>query len=101
MSIKTRDLERLLQNKFNFRPSETHSQDHLWYELQIPGLPVIATKVSHGMKELTENLEALIARQLRVRIPFFRKMFNCSRDLDDYKKKIYSDPYPPFNHRFH
>jgi len=101
MPIKIRDFESLLQSKFNFKPSKTHSKDHCWYELEVPGLPIIATKVSHGMKELSENLEAIIAKQLRVRINFFRKMFACLKNSNDYQKKVTEDPYPPFNHGFH
>jgi len=101
MPMKIRDLESLLQSKFNFKPSKTRSKDHRWYELEIPGLPIIATKVSHGIKELSDNLEAIIAKQLRVRIKFFRKMFDCSKNLNDYQKKVTEDPYPPFNHGFH
>jgi hypothetical protein len=101
MPIKTRDFESLLQNKFGFVSSKTRGHDHRWYELQIPGLPTIATKVSHGVKELSENLEALIAKQLRVRIKFLREMVDCSKNSADYHKKIEEDPYPPFNHGFH
>jgi len=101
MPIKIRDFESLLQSKFGFNPSETRSKDHRWYELQIPGLPIIATKVSHGMKELSNNLEARIAKQLRVHINFFREMFACSKNSNDYQTKITEDPYPPFNHGFH
>lgn len=101
MPIKIRDFESLLQSKFGFIPSPERSKDHRWYELQILGLPIIATKVSHGMRELSDNLEALIAKQLRVRLNFFRKMFDCSKSSDDYQKKVTEDPYPPFNHGFH
>jgi hypothetical protein len=101
MPIKIRDFENLLQSKFGFNLSGTRSKDHRWYELQIPGLPIIATKVSHGMKEFSNNLEAIIAKQLRVRRNFFREMFACSKNSDDYQKKVTEDPYPPFNHGFH
>jgi len=101
MPIKIRDFENVLQSKFGFNPSETRGKDHRWYELQVPGLPIIATKVSHGMRELSDNLEGLIAKQLRVRLNFFHKMFDCSKSSDDYRARVTEDPYSPFNHGFH
>ncbi len=97
MPIKTRHLESLLQKKFGFSFAKTRSTDHRWYELHIPGLPVIVTKVSHGTSELSSSLESMIARQLRVRRPFFLEMIGCTKSADDYCKQVQEDPYPPFN----
>ncbi len=97
MPIKTRNLEALLQKKFGFSQAKTRSIDHRWYELRIPGLPVILTKVSHGASEISGGLESMIARQLRVRRPFFLEMVGCTKDADAYRTQVQEDPYPPFD----
>jgi len=100
MPYKPRDIEHTLQYKFGFTPAKQRSTDHRWYELQFPGLPVIATKVSHGKKEIVPAIEAKIARQLRVRRPFFMGMVRCDHELDDYERQVREDPYPPWHIRF-
>jgi hypothetical protein len=99
MAFKSSEIERLLQSKFGFSPAKGHSSDHRWYELQLPGLPVILTKVSHSKAEIGSNLESKIARQLRVRRPFFEEMIVCTKGLDEYKHQVQTDPYPPFDVR--
>jgi hypothetical protein len=101
MPIKTRELESKLQVKFGFSPSKTHSKDHRWYELKISGLPLILTKVSHGANEISSSgLENRIAKQLRVRVTFFRGMIKCSNNSDAYQKQVSENPYPPYNTSF-
>ncbi len=100
MSRKPRKIEKVLQSKFGFSPAEGHSSDHRWYELQLPGLPLILTKVSHNKKEIGPKLEGKIARQLRVRGPYFRGMVDCKNNREDYYQKVQEDPYPPFDIRF-
>lgn len=97
MAIKKRDLEKQLKSKFGFSLSVTRSDDHRWYEISIPGLPIIATKVSHGGKELSSSLESKIARQLRVRRPFFLGMISCNQSKNDYLEQVKKDPFPPFD----
>ncbi len=96
MPVRANELRSLLQNKFGFLKSQTHA-DHDWYEIEIPGIPVIATKVSHGRKEIRRNLESKICRQLRVRKLFFREMVGCTKDKDEYCRQVQEDPYPPFD----
>ena len=84
--------------KFKLSPSTDNEEGHRWYELQIEGLPVIKTKFSHGRKE-GRRLEGLIARQLRVRKPFFDAMMRCNQDREAFYQQIRNDPYPPFEHR--
>jgi len=97
MPRKPHEIESLLQGKFGFSLSTGHSSDHRWYELSIPGLPIIATYVSHSKKEICRNLESKIARQLRVRKPFFRGMMDCTQGREDYYRQVQEDPFPPFN----
>lgn len=97
MPIKPRQLERLLQSKFAFTIAKQHSVDHRWYELRLPGLPPIRTKVSHGNKEISRRLEAAIARQLRVRRTFYQGMVSCTNSREAYYQQVQEDPFPPFD----
>ncbi len=100
MPLKTRDVISQLQSKFHFSLSNTRSDDHLWYELKIPGLPVIATKVSHGKTEIGDILLGMMAKQLRVRKAFFAEMIQCTKSEQDYLNQVEKDPFPPWNVRF-
>lgn len=88
MSIKPKELERTLQHKFDFKQAGGHSSDHRWFELKLPGLPTILTKVSHSRKPINKKIEGKIARQLRVRKKYYIGMISCSNSRDDYYMKI-------------
>ena len=101
MPLKTRDLESKLVQKFGFSRAKSHSDDHRWYQLDIAGCPTIATMISHGKgEELRDKLEGKIARQLWVRVSFFREMINCTKSAEDYIRQVQTDPFPPFDVRF-
>jgi len=95
MPLKSRDLESILQSKFGF---SLRFGDHRWLKLDLPGLPAIMTKVSHGSGgEIYSELEGRIRTQLRVRKKFFRAMIDCTQGVDDYERQLWNDPYPPFD----
>ena len=100
MPFRQRDIADLLQNKFGFSPAVGHSSDHLWYELRLPGLPLILTKVSLGRKPASKELESKMARQCRVHRPFFQGMMECTNSREDYYRRVCEAPYPPFEIRF-
>ena len=100
MPIKVKKLEQTLVKKLGFTPAPARSTDHKWYQLEIPGIPVIATKISHGEKELSSMLEAAIARQLRVRTAFLSEVVSCTKRSAEYQTQVKTDPFPPFNKRF-
>jgi hypothetical protein len=100
MPLSARDVESKLLNKFNFSPAQNRNTDHKWYELQIEGIPVISTKLSHGIRELSDDLLAMIARQLHVRKKFLVEMVNCTKSSSDYIQQVTTEPYPPFNFHF-
>ena len=100
MTRRPADIEDKLQNKFGFSRARSHSSDHRWYELKLPGLPTILTKVSRSTKDIGDKLEGKIARQLRVRKPFFAGMIDCTKSRADYEHQIRSDPFPPLDVRF-
>lgn len=95
MPYKTPDIENKLANKFGFTRSQHKGDDHIRYELKLDGLPIIQTHFSHGSKE-SEKLVGIIARQVRVRKPFFDGMIECSNSKEAYYEMIRKDPYPPF-----
>lgn len=96
MPLRSRDVADQLQNKFGFSEASGHGVDHRWFELNLPNLPTILTKVSHGRHEIDVRLETQMARQLHVRRPFFVEMMRCTRSRDDYIRLVYDDPQPPF-----
>jgi hypothetical protein len=100
MPRRPREIEHLLQTKFGFSPAREHSSDHRWYELRLPGLPPILTKVSHTKEEVGRKLESMIARQLRVRRPYFVGMMDCTYNREDYYRQLRENPFPPFDYRF-
>ena len=97
MSYKPKEVEGKLGDKFGFSPAKGHSSDHRWFELQLPGLPPILTKVSHSRKEIGPKLQGKIARQLRVRTRYFRGMIKCTNTRKDYYRQVRENPYPPFD----
>ena len=100
MPLNRRELEACLRNKFHFQPDTTHSDDHHWYKLKLPGLPPIRTFVSHSGKDIDVGLEAKIARQLRVKKVVLRGMVACTNSCEDYYHQVKEDPFPPWNIRF-
>ena len=89
-----------LTNKFHFEPARGRSDDHRWFELKLPDLPPIVTKVSHGRGEISLKIESMMARQLRVRTTFFRGMVDCTNSNENYCQQVRDDPFPPWDHRF-
>lgn len=94
------EIELRLQSKFGFQPAKSHSKDHRWYELQLPNIPRILTKISHKRKDLSLVIEGKIARQLRVKKSIFKEMMECIVGREDYYQKIETEPCPPFDIRF-
>lgn len=100
MPLKAKDVEDKLLSKFHFSYSETRAVDHVWMEISIPGLPVISTKLSHSITELSDDLVGKMAKQVRVRANFFRQMIGCTKSRDEYIAQVCEDPFPPFEFHF-
>ncbi len=100
MPLNRRTFEKLLKSKFGFEEASNRSGDHIWYTLELDGLPAIFTKLSHSEKEISANLAGKIARQLRVPRPFFDGMFECKNDSDAYEAQVREHPVPPWDVRF-
>lgn len=88
MPLKTRELESKLVHKFGFELATEKSDDHRWYKLVIPGCMPILTKVSHGIKELSVDLESMVAKQLKVKRKYLIGMVECTNSADSYKEII-------------
>jgi hypothetical protein len=93
MPRTAREIEEILQQKFGFVPAKGHASDHRWYELQLPGVRTILTKVSHGRHEVGPKLEGQMARQLRVRGPYFQGMLSCTHGRDAYYQQVRDHPF--------
>ena len=94
MPYKPIEIEGMLKTKLKMQPLDN---DHRWFKLEIEGLPPIRTKLSHNRKDIGDNLEGRIYKQLRVRKSFFHELMDCTKYREDYEKQIRADPYPPFN----
>ena len=97
MPRRAAEIEGLLQHKFGFSRAMQHGSDHRWYELRLEGLPRILTMVSHGRGEIGPVVLGRMARQLRVRGPFFDGMMSCTRSREEYYRQLREAPYPPFD----
>jgi len=95
MPYKPSEIERILQRKLGFEQAPGRSVDHHSFQLKLKDMPVIVTKVSHSKVDIGPKLEGLMARQLRVRTPFFRQVMDCTKSRDDYYHQVQTDPTPP------
>ena len=97
MPRKPMEIENVIKGKLGFSPARNHSADHRWYQLLIPGLPLIVTKVSHSKMDVGSKLEGKIARQLRIRKSFYELVMSCKRNGEQYRRQVTDDPFPPFD----
>ena len=98
--MKPSDLEAMLERKLGFTRSGAHSSDHRWYELRLPDLPPIRTKVSHSKQAIGSLIEGKVARQLRVRGPYLQELLVCTKSRDEYCQQVKDEPFPPWDVRF-
>jgi len=94
MPYKPIEIERMLTGKLEMVSKDA---DHIWFSLEIDGLPPIRTKLPNHKDDIREKLESRIHKQLRIRKPFFHGLMDCTKYRSDYIKQIKEDPYPPFN----
>lgn len=88
---------RVLQSKFGFSYDELRENSHSWLMLQLPGGHRVRTKLSRHKEVVGRPLEGRMARQLRVRGPYFEGMLQCTHSREDYIRQVMSDPYPPWH----
>jgi hypothetical protein len=94
MPRRTREVEAIIQGKFHFVPMERgRSDDHRYYELNVPGVETIITKFSHSNQEISDDLQGKIAGQLLVRNRFFAGMLDCTNSREAYIEQIQTNPF--------
>lgn len=87
MPLATRLISSKLVNKFGFEEHQTH---HNRYQLRIDGQLVAWTKLSHGHREESDQMLAVIARQLGVSRRDLYDMVECRLDRDNYVHRVTS-----------
>ena len=85
-----------MRRKFNFQPAKSHSDDHIWLELKLDGIPAVLTKLSRNGEELRDKLIGKIARQLRVSTSYLREMVACTKSQAEYYELVRKTPFRPF-----
>lgn len=92
MPQSLKDIESILLNKLAFTRATGHGNDHKWFELTLPGITRIITKLSHGRGTVTRKIEGKIAKQVGVTGPFFAKMLDCTNSRKDYYDQVQLAP---------
>ncbi len=85
-----------MRGKFNFQPAKNHSDDHIWLELKLEGIPTVFTKLSRNGDELRDRLIGKIARQLRVSTSYLREMVAFTKSQAEYYDLVRKAPFRPF-----
>jgi len=86
------------QIHYGFVDVKGHELNHTWLTLAVPGAPrPVFTKIEHHKKALGDVLVGRIARQLRVRKPFFDEMIRCTKSREQYIRQVRDDPFPPWD----
>ena len=86
MPLKVRDVHRALLAK-GFRESDKKNSDHNYYILFYNGKRThIYTKISHGEKELHDQLCAAMARQIRLNKRQLHDLVECPLTYELYIK---------------
>jgi hypothetical protein len=88
MPRKARDVRGKLTGKFAFRAAKGKATDHEWLQLDVPGVPRIATKLSWGQAEIRDDILSLMAKQLRVSNRAFAEMIDCTFGADAYREHV-------------
>lgn len=74
MSFRSREIENVLESK-GFQPSNSH---HIYFYYYIDGKKtVFYTYISHGSKEIGDNLISIMAKQLQLSKKDTLDLFNC------------------------
>jgi hypothetical protein len=96
MPYKPSEIEKMLLNKLHMYFED---RDHRWFRLDLDQLPPIRTKLSSHKEDIGSEIENRICKQLRIRKILFHELMDCTKQLDDYKQQVRTDPFPPFNIR--
>lgn len=89
MPLKVRDIEKNLMKK-GFRKHDTHHRQFTYYTADGRKTDLL-TRLSHSHKEISDNLVALMARQVGLSTRDFRDLAQCPLDQAGYEEKLVSE----------
>ena len=81
MPISARKLDQVLVYVLGF---ERRMGRHQIYTLNLDGKQVVRTVISHGVREIGDELLAIISRQMGISLPQLRKIISGELDRDSY-----------------
>lgn len=82
MPLKTRDVKKALSSK-GFK--EKKERDHFYYFFYYKGKKTsIFTKISHGQREIGDNICSQMAKQTRLTNGQFRRLVDCHLTEEGY-----------------
>ena len=68
---------------------QTRDGDHVYYYLYVDGKKTaVRTKISHGEKEIGDNLLSLMAKQVGLTKKLFGDLIDCPLTHDQYVKQL-------------
>jgi len=81
MPVSVRKLDHILVNVLGF---ECRMGRHRIYALKVGGKQVARTVISHGVKEITDDILSLIARQMNITPADLKKIISGDMGQRDY-----------------
>ncbi len=85
MPVSPRKLDHLLVNALGF---ERRPGRHQVYILRLAGRQVVRTLISHGVREIGDDLMAVIARQMRISLPQLNSLLAGEMSREDYYREL-------------
>lgn len=89
MPRKFNDVEKGLLNK-GFQKSNSHHVFYIYHDMSGLKTP-IKTKASHGEREISDNLLALMAKQVKLKKSDFLNLVDCPLKREEYESILRSE----------
>jgi len=86
MPIEKDALRSCLMRKFGFE--EVEGSKHEAVALFIEGRKIATTRFSRSHRNISDKILGLIAREIWVQSGYFRQMYSCTKDPDDYLRHL-------------
>lgn len=81
MPVKARQMDRILVNVLGF---ERRMGRHQVYTLRVKGKHVVRTLISHGVRDIGDELMGIMARQMKITPPLLRSILAGEMGRDEY-----------------
>jgi len=85
MPVSTRKIDRILVNVLGF---ERRMGRHQIYILRIGGKQVARTLISHGVREIGDDLLAMMARQMGITLSQLKKIIAGKMEREEYYRLL-------------